>query len=545
MQAILWKFFSTFMAFLFSVSGYLPGFISEKLVNPPVEDIEIFENGDSDGLLKVANSRVFFSYSEWEAFCGSLDEREKDFCDGKVSEEIFDEHNLAVVDITMPGSEPAIYINSAEEKVDTLTLNYVLVSELGMDGTDEVYEQTVLAVVSKFVSKAEAIKGESVTIPEMKPGLAEKTHNGLYDINQAVVFDSYTNWVDFKETSDIDPNGFNDIYDEYFFVKYNLGIVAITYGDSRTSCQYVGSYVEDGVLKVEYYDRQVYPDYVAVPCEPSTETLFFITRKNVSSIEMVCLGEIDYHEPETGVVGIYTVDSFYDEENSCTAFSDYESWNYYRERNYFVFGDSDFETAIAEDFFLGNNLVAATVVMPNGGGYDVHVNSVTEEFDTAKIEWSKIVHKGVYPGVVEYKVILYASDKFVEKATCTEVEYPYYQEGIVATVDATGGDEEDILLFKDDESWQNFKNTTSWQFTGYEEIVNENYFDNNNLMIAFIELPSSQHEIEWVEDVAGCGVLNFRLTQPEGETDGETRYKAVICVTCKRVEEPVLIESTP
>ena len=60
-------------------------------MNPPVEDIEIFENGDSDGLLKVANSRVFFSYSEWEAFCGSLDEREKDFCDGKVSEEIFDD----------------------------------------------------------------------------------------------------------------------------------------------------------------------------------------------------------------------------------------------------------------------------------------------------------------------------------------------------------------------------------------------------------------------------------------------------------------------
>lgn len=63
-------------------------------------------------------------------------------------------------------------------------------------------------------------------------------------------------------------------------------------------------------------------------------------------------------------------------------------------------------------------------------------------------------------------------------------------------------------------------------------------------MIAFIELPSSQHDIKWVEHTEGCGVLHFSLTQPESETDREKRYKAVICTTCKRVEEPALIEST-
>lgn len=129
--------------------------------------------------------------------------------------------------------------------------------------------------------------------------------------------------------------------------------------------------------------------------------------------------------------------------------------------------------------------------------------------------------------------------KDIESLTVTRTDYPYYQDGVLTTVNASGGDEEEILLFKDFESWKNFKDTTAWQFTGYEDVVDEDYFDNNSLVIVFVELPSPEHDIEWIE-MHGCGAVCYELTEPDGEWSEEPQYKAIICAACKRVETPYL-----
>ena len=546
MQAIFWKFFSAFMAFVFSVSGYLPGFIRDELVNPPVESVEVKSFGFG-GILGNGDegSRVFFSYDEWAEFSENFKREDvKEYAE-RFDKSFFKEHNLAVADISMPDTAYSVYVESAEEKSNVLELEYSL---LGIDGMAIIGEncyETVFAVTSKLVSEVKTTQLEDVTVPMLNHGLFEKSENALHGIDNAWLFDDYDEWSEFKAESEINTNGFNDIYDEYFFEFYNLAVVTIGYGDCRYTSQYVDSYVKDGVLKVEYYDLQVQPDNAVMPSEPVTETMFIVASKGASSAEAVCLGRLEYEEPETGVIGIYTVDRVLGEEIVCDVFSDYESWIDYCVSNYYTYNDDSLKNAIDKDFFLNNNFVVATVTLPDLGGHDVYINSAEEKGTSASIEYSLIRHTGVYPDSIEFGVILYASDKLVKTATCTKVEYPYYQEEIIATVDASGGDKEEILLFKDSKSWENFKSTTAWQFTGYEEIVDENYFEHNNLMIAFIELPSSQHEIDWVENTEGCGVLNFGLTQPEGETDGKVRYKAVICTTCKRVEEPVLIENTP
>ncbi len=534
------------MAFVFSVSGYLPGFIRDELMNPPIESVEV-KSFAIEGILGNGNegSRVFFSYDEWAEFSGNFKGKDAKEYAERFDKSFFKDHNLAVADISMPDTACLVYVESAEEKSNVLELEYRLVTEYGMVGFTVICYETVFAVTSKLVSEVKTTQLEDVTAPMTELGLFEKSYNALYGKNNAWVFDNYDEWSKFKKESEINTNGFNDIYDKYFFMLHNLAVVTIGYGDMRYTSQYVDSCVEDGVLKVEYYDLQAHPDNAAMPCEPVTETLFIVTGKDASSAEAVCLGRLEYEEPETGVIGIYTADYFYDDENTCSVFSDYESWIDYCVSNYYTYKDDSLKNAIDKDFFLKNNLVAATVTLPDLGGHDVYINSVEEKGASVNIEYSLIGHMGAYPDSIEFGVILYATDKFVKNATCTKVEYPYYQEEIIATVDATGGDKEEILLFKDSESWENFKSTTAWQFTGYEEIVDEDYFEHNNLMITFIELPSSQHEIDWVENTEGCGVLNFRLTQPEGETDGKVRYKAVICTTCKRVEEPALIESTP
>lgn len=507
----------------------------ELIISSPVKNVQIFENGDEDGFLSDKDYKIFSDCSEWETFCNTLDEREKNACNEYVSKELFNENNLAIIDITMPGSEPVLYIKEAKEIGNSLVINYLLVSELGMAGTCEPYEQTVFATVSKAVSEIELVESESVTIPEINWGLVEKTDNALHGGNDKYFFSDYEKWEEFKDTSNINTNGFDDIYDEYFFIRHNLAVLTIGYGDARYTSQYVDSYVKDGVLNVEYYNIQVIPDNEAVVCEPVTETLFLVTGKNATSVKPVCLGKIDYQEPETGIIGIFDVDSFYSSYEECAVFSDYESWNNYYTSSYLFYGDDSLKTAVDKDFFLKNNLVAATVSLPNLGGHDVYINSAGETGRKANIEYSLFRHTGAYPDAIDYNVILYAAAKNVTSATCTRIEYPYHHEGIITTVDASGGNKEEILLFKDYESWQNFKNTTDWQFSGYDDIFNEEYFEHSRLIIAFIELPSSQHDIEWVD--YGCGNMLYELTEPEGETDGKKHYKAVICVACNRANE--------
>lgn len=534
MQALFWKFFSAFMAFVFSVSGSLPGFIGEIFENPPVESVEVKDIG-LNGAFGSESDRVFFSYREWSAFAENFEtEESKDYA-AKFDKDFFKEHNLAVADISKPDTAHSVYIESAEEKSNVLKIEYRLTSTEGVGGPAVICYETVFAATSKLVSEVELVELESVTIPEINSGLAQKTDNALHGGNDEYFFSDYEKWEEFKDTSNINTNGFDDIYDEYFFIRHNLAVLTIGYGDARYTSQYVDSYVKDGVLNVEYYNIQVVPDNEAVVCEPVTETLFLVTGKNATSVKPICLGKIDYQEPETGIMGIYTVDWVDGKENACDVFSDYESWVNYRDEKFHGYYGESLEDALDKDFFLKNNLVAATVNLPNLGGHDVYINSAGETGSEANIEYSLFRHTGAYPDAIGYNVILYAAAKNVTSATCTRIEYPYHHEGIITTVDASGGNKEEILLFKDYESWQNFKNTTDWQFSGYEDIFDEEYFEHSRLIIAFIELPSSQHDIEWVD--YGCGNLFYELTEPEGETDSKKHYKAVICVACNRADE--------
>lgn len=523
------------MAFLFSVSGSLPGFISGKLVNPPVENVEVKDIG-LNGAFGSESNRVFFSYSEWAAFAVKFTtEDAKDYV-AEFDKDFFKEHNLAVADISMPDTAHSVYVESAEEKSNVLEIEYRLTETEDMGGAAVICYETVFAVTSKLVSDIEITRLDDVTIPYIDCGLVEKSYAALHSGSNAHLFSDYEEWSRFKEASDIMEDGFNDIYDEYFFIRYNLAVLSIGYGDARYTSQYVDSYIKDGVLTVEYYDLQQHPDEAAMPCEPVTETLFIVTDKSVTSVKPACLGKIGYQEPETGIMGIYTVDWVDGEENACDVFSDYESWVNYRDEKFHGYYGKSLEDALDKDFFLKNNLVAATVSLPSLGGESVYINSAGETGNKASIEYSLFRHTGVYPSAIGYNVILYAAAKNVTTATCTRVEYPYPHEGVIATVDASGGNKEEILLFKDYESWQNFKKTTDWQFSGYDDIFDEEYFKHSRLIIAFIELPSTQHDIDWVESEV-CGSISYGLTEPEGETDGKKHYRAVIWVACNRADE--------
>lgn len=283
------------MAFLFSVSASLPGFTGEIFENPPVESVEVKDIG-LNGAFGSESNRVFFSYSEWADFAEKFTAEDiKDYA-AEFDKEFFKEHNLAVADISMPNTAHSVYVESAEEKSNMLKIEYRLTETEDLFAFEAVCYETVFAVTSKLVSDIETTRLEDVTIPYIDCGLVEKSFNALSGSNNAHLFSDYEKWDEFKDTSNLIAGGFNDIYDEYFFVKYNLAVLAIGYGDGRYTSQYVDSYVKDGVLNVEYYDVQVVPDNEAVVCEPVTETLFIVTTKSAASVKPVYLGKIDYQE---------------------------------------------------------------------------------------------------------------------------------------------------------------------------------------------------------------------------------------------------------
>lgn len=412
MQALFWRLFSAFMAVLFSVSGSLPGFISEKLENPPVESVEVvgFRHLEKFFEDEEEGYRVFFGYSEWQIYVKQLNNDEVNEYAEKFDKSFFNEHNLAVIQISAPSTAESVYIESAEEKSNVLELEYRLFSEYGMAGADVICYHTVFAVTSKFVSEVRATEFESVILPEIKRGLIDtvETDCSGNDDEETYVFSDYESWQEFKSTTEL--GDYEDIYDEYFFLRCNLTLVTVCIPDVSYTSQYVSSHSDDGVMKVEYYKVKILPPEAAVPAEPFNEIMFIASYKNVTSnvtsAEAVCLGILEYEEVEPHLIGVYISDSFYDEENNCSVFSDYESWRYYCESYYFTYNDDSLENAVDEDFFLKNNLAVATVTLPNLGGCDVYVNSAEENGNTAEIEYSLIEHLGVCPAAIEYGVIL-------------------------------------------------------------------------------------------------------------------------------------------
>lgn len=419
MQALFWRIFSAFMAFVFSISGSLPGFISEKLKNPSVESVEVADFGMERFFEDEEDAyRVFFSYSEWQDFIEQLSgDIVKEYA-AKFDKSLFEKHNLAVIQITAPSSEPSVYVETAEEKSNVLELEYSLVSEYEVPALAIVCYHTVFAVTSKLVSEVDVTYKEHVNIPVMMGHIDTIYATASYYESAAgdefIVFSDYESWQVYKETTDKYFPVFEEPFDEYFFVKNNLAMVSIFLDSPANHLFYSSSSIEGGTLTVEYYD--IYNGYLEYPAIETYGMMFFATDKNVTSVEAVCLDAFDYEPTDPRVIGIYDVRSSPDEAG-VNVISNYEDWHFFRNNTAYWAYDEKFDDIVDEDFFKTQNLVTVLIPLPDP--------TCSVRYDSSSVTCKGELTVNYYMAhdtsvggiqVVVYQALILATDKMVSSA---------------------------------------------------------------------------------------------------------------------------------
>lgn len=161
-MAIIWRIISAVMALFFFVTG--SGSLSSAA---PVADIDVFDVC-MDGFLgnRDEATRVFYSYSEWELFCETLENPKMIEYASKIEESLFDNHNLILADIECSAGDVNVKIATAMEYGTTLSIDYLRVSELDMGGAAVICYNTVFAVTSKkYITNVELNRLDNMTVP--------------------------------------------------------------------------------------------------------------------------------------------------------------------------------------------------------------------------------------------------------------------------------------------------------------------------------------------------------------------------------------------
>lgn len=290
-MAIIWRIISTFMAFVFLITG-----TGSLIGGSPVYDIEVFDScmegflGQRDGA-----TRVFYTYNEWELFYKTLDNPKMTEYASSIDESLFDEHNLILVDIECSASNVKVKIANAMENRTAVDLTYLHVDEYGMVGATVMCYNTVFITTSKkYISKVNLNKLDDMTVPFLLEESVPKLYRVVstefkpeyYDENfdkESYLFTDYNSYIDFVNNGQWEMNNYIDVVNEKYFETKNLVVAVASLADGGDSLRISYPIEEGNTLKFSCYAVSQPVISPAAECE---EAVFIETSKNIEKVEL-------------------------------------------------------------------------------------------------------------------------------------------------------------------------------------------------------------------------------------------------------------------
>lgn len=293
MQAIFFRIISLVLSFIFMITGY-----GSMIGGTPIVDVEVY-NLSMNGFLGNVDEayRIFYTYSEWKAFCNGIEDKEmKKFADG-IEESDFEDRSLAVIDIEKSSSEWRVNVISANQDGTTLEINYMKVNEQDVGGFQLICYATIFAFTdNKYVSKVELNEREKMTVPFLIDNCVPR----IYHISEAEtkeesvelfgeeshLFKDYESWNAFLESGKWEFKGCEHTFDEKYFERKNLAVTIISH-DAGDSLRISLPIENENTVEFTCYsvrDPKISPDIL------SFEAVFVETSKDVESIS-VATGE--------------------------------------------------------------------------------------------------------------------------------------------------------------------------------------------------------------------------------------------------------------
>lgn len=195
-----------------------------------------------------------------------------------------------------------------------------------------------------------------------------------------------------------------------------------------------------------------------------------------------------------------------DSDGNYRVFYTYDEWKAFTE-NISNHEMREFAGQYDEALFKEHSLVVADVML-GSSDWKVKVVSANQNIATLKINYMQVQEDMVGFQVLCFNTIFAVTEKYVAKVDLNEMEpmeIPFLiEESIpnfysIVEANPTGEYPEEFgmksYLFSDYESWKAFNDSGKWDFKGYADSVNEEYFETKNLVLVISTLPDSSYSL--------------------------------------------------
>lgn len=263
------------------------------------------------------------------------------------------------------------------------------------------------------------------------------------------------------------------------------------------------------------------------------------------------LGDVFITDPKptyaVEVVDQYSYNIFESEDDEYRVFGSYIEWKLFRETC--QMNDCSFE--IDKDFFKNNNLVLLNVMLPDTR-HTVELGYVYEAGSKLILEYVRAAHPFFGSEAITYKSVFVPTSKTISEVSLKkheDVSLPFYNTESVE--DAFTIDEADFNyngeneipndwfnVFSDYESWSAYLDSGVFEFDGYADEVDEEYFESKNLVVGIVGLgsPMSRLRINLPHENGDTLELEcYSVSQPGYYPDIEY-YEAVFVEVSKEID---------
>ncbi|MBQ3046392.1 MAG: hypothetical protein IJD49_10615 [Clostridia bacterium] len=208
----------------------------------------------------------------------------------------------------------------------------------------------------------------------------------------------------------------------------------------------------------------------------------------------------------------------------------------------------EFAEEYDEDIFKEHSLVLADIMLASSD-WKVKVCSVSQDATTVEIDYLRVREDVIGFQAICFNTIFAVTEKYVAKVEFNEIDpmeipfiakesIPYFYSVVNIDSDEEPAEQfgSETHFFTDYASWKSFVDSGKWEFDGYADSVNEEYFEKNNLALLVMSHDAGcQLRISQPAEKDNIWQINYyRVFEPTVKPDILT-LNAVFVETSKRV----------